>query len=73
MITVHLAESEVAIEGVVYKADETSQQWQTTSSKPSLQETPIIFDLGGHFIWASNTSPFKINKLYPAFCSESSF
>ena len=57
MITVNLAKDEVGIEDVVHKVDGTFQQWQTSFPKPSLQETPIIVDLGGHFIWASNTPP----------------
>lgn len=59
MITVHLAKDNVVIEDVVHKVDGTFQHWQTNSLQPSLQETPIIVDLGGHFIWASDTDPLN--------------
>lgn len=57
VITVDLIESEWVFEDVVHKVDGTWQQWQMIYSKPSLQETPIIVDLGAHFIWASHLPP----------------
>ncbi len=63
VITVSLLESELVIEDFVHKVDGTFQEWQTNSPKLSLQETPIIVDLGRHFIWASNTSVPNLPKL----------